>query len=271
MADHRLTDELAIRLADIATRAGNAILAVRMGGYAVAHKADASPVTEADARAEEIILAGLSEIGEDVQIIAEEAVSTAGLPPAADRFFLVDPLDGTREFIDGRAEFTVNIALVDSGRAVAGVVLAPALETMAVACAQGAFETRLRDGTSAASASWTRLHTRPVPSSGPVALASRSHRDPQTEAFLAARDVAEIRSAGSSLKFIEIARGNADLYPRFGRTMEWDTAAGHAVLSAAGGAVITADGSDLTYGKHGRDYDNPPFVAWGRRPADGLF
>jgi 3'(2'), 5'-bisphosphate nucleotidase len=142
-----------------------------------------------------------------------------------------------------------------------------------VALADGnrAMAARLGAGDSLRSAEWRRLEARDLPASGPVALASRSHRDAETDAFLARRGVADIRSAGSSLKFVVLARGEADLYPRFGRTMEWDTAAGHAVLSAAGGAVVTADGAELAYGKRSVGYANPPFVAWGRRPVAPAF
>lgn len=268
---HGRPGERVLTLADLAVRAGQAILEVDSGSMAVSRKGDSTPVTEADRRAEEVILSGLARVLPELPVISEEAAAGGKLPEVGDRFALVDPLDGTREFIAGRAEFTVNIALVEGGRAVCGVVHAPALGIIALAEAGGAFEARLGPGLDLRSAEWRSLTTRRVPTTGLIALASRSHRDAETDAFLASRGVAEIRSAGSSLKFIVLARGEADLYPRFGRTMEWDTAAGHAVLSAAGGIVVTADGAELSYGKRGVGYANPAFVAWGSRPPQTTF
>ena len=170
------------------------------------------------------------------------------------RFWLVDPLDGTKEFISRNGEFTVNIALVEGGQPVLGVVLAPALgKVWWGAMGHGA---RMRD-----EAGERPIAARPRPAEGVVAVASRSHSDAQTEAFLDAQGVAERISAGSSLKFCLVAEGRADLYPRFGRTMEWDTAAGHAVLAAAGGRVTTRDGAPFLYRKPG--FENPAFIAAG--------
>lgn len=262
---------LARTLTEIALEAGAAILEWRGRGVAVERKRDASPVTEADRAAEEIILAGLARALPDVPVISEEEAAAGVFPETGDRFLLVDPLDGTREFVAGRAEFTVNIALIETGRPVAGVVHAPATGAMAVADGDAGHDTTLRPGDSAEAATWRPLATRAVPGTGPVALASRSHRDAETDALLRGLGITEVTSAGSSFKFVVLARGEADIYPRFGRTMEWDTAAGHAVLAAAGGAVVTADGAELSYGKRIKGYANPPFIAWGRRPADASF
>lgn len=271
MDEHTKPEDFELALADIASEAGRVILEIKAHGPEIVTKPDDSPVTEADRRAEEIILAGLERIAGEMPVIAEEAVSAGRVTTVGERFFLVDPLDGTREFIDGRDEFTVNIALIESGRPVSGVVLAPALGLVAVAGNGKALEARLGENDRPGMAEWKPMSTRQVPADGPVALASRSHRDTETEAFLDRHGITDIRSSGSSLKFLDIARGGADVYPRFGRTMEWDTAAGHAVLSAAGGVVHVADGAELSYGKVAQGYANPPFIAWGRRPEDPTF
>lgn len=255
-------------LAAIAFEAGKAILDVYGTDFSVDHKDDSSPVTEADARAEAIIVERLLDYAPDVPVIAEEAASTGRIPEVAERFFLVDPLDGTKEFIRRNGEFTVNIALIEHGEPVAGVVYAPVLGMMAVADGpDSAREATLGAGEAPAAANWRVIHTRQAPADGPVAVASRSHRSAETDDFLQRHGVSDTRSAGSSLKFCLVARGEADLYPRLGRTMEWDTAAGHAVLRAAGGCVLTMEGAPLTYAKRARGYDNPEFVAWGRRPV----
>lgn len=257
-----------LALAGIAQEAGAAILEVYGGEFAVEHKDDASPVTEADARAEAIILKRLAELSPGVPVIAEEAASAGQVPAVGDRFFLVDPLDGTKEFVRRNGEFTVNIALIEAGVPVAGVVYAPALGMMAVGDREdGAYEASLTPEANLRAVQWQPLRTRDVPAAGPVAVASRSHRGEETEAFLARHGVVDTTSAGSSLKFVLVARGVADLYPRLGRTMEWDTAAGQAVLEAAGGTVLTLEGAPLGYAKRERGYDNPHFVAWGRAPA----
>ena len=264
VGDRALGDTLAM----IALEAGGEILDVYGTDFAVEQKDNDSPVTEADRRAEAIILKRLAEIAPEVPVIAEEAASAGDIPETGARFFLVDPLDGTREFVNRRDEFTVNIALVENGEPVAGVVYAPALGMMAVADGPASGRTvMLGKGEPIASAAWQPIHTREVPAAGLIAVASRSHRDAETDAFLESHGVKETRSAGSSLKFCLIARGEADVYPRFGRTMEWDTAAGHAVLRAAGGCVLTAEGEPLRYAKRERGYDNPAFIAWGRKPV----
>jgi 3'(2'), 5'-bisphosphate nucleotidase len=252
-----------------AQRAGAQIMAVYAGDFAVYEKADASPVTAADQAAEKIILADLAALAPRVPVVAEEAVAAGHVPAilggsGADRFFLVDPLDGTREFVGRRDEFTVNIALVSAGVPVLGVVFAPARRELYWGDVRAGRAGRIDadpDGTMPSMG--TALQARVVPRENLVAVASRSHRTPETDAFLANYPVGEFRSIGSSLKFCLVASGRADVYPRIGITMEWDTAAGHAVLVAAGGSVTGLDGEPFTYGKPG--FRNGNFVAWGRR------
>ncbi|GCL64385.1 3'(2'),5'-bisphosphate nucleotidase CysQ [Pseudaquabacterium pictum] len=248
-------------LAALARRAGQVVMAVYATDFAVRGKGDASPVTAADEQAEAVILAGLAQLAPDIPVVAEESVAAGRTPDvSAGRFWLVDPLDGTREFISRNGEFTVNIALIDQGRPVAGVVLAPAVGGPAGRLFAGA----------AGSGAWVEdsqgrrpIHCRAVPADGLTVVASRSHGDAAAlDAFLAGRRVAQLTNAGSSLKLCLLAEGAADLYPRHGRTMEWDIAAGHAVLAAAGGEVWRIDGSaPLAYGKSG--FENPHFYAAG--------
>jgi 3'(2'), 5'-bisphosphate nucleotidase len=253
-----------LALADLALAAGREIMTIYANPVDARQKSDLTPVTEADEASEKIILAGLRELDPATPVISEEAAASGVIPRVAERFYLVDPLDGTKEFLSRNGEFTVNIALIDKGAPVAGIVHAPALGR--VFCGEqgnGAFEARIEAETDAASLLWQRLKARKASVLGPVVVASRSHRDERTEAYLKCLKVQKIVSAGSSLKFCLLAAGEADLYPRFGRTMEWDTAAGHAVLAAAGGCVEVETGEPLTYGKAGRGYDNPAFIARG--------
>ena len=237
----------------IAEEAGRATM--RFYGVTEAtEKADGSPVTAADQAAEDIILPALRHLTPDIPVVSEEEASK-GLSPdvTGERFWLVDPLDGTKEFLSGNGEFTVNIALIEHGAPVLGVVVVPALgETYAGAEPGSAV---LKD------ASGERdIRVRSAPEEGLTVVGSRSHGDATAmESFLGGRKVANFRAAGSSLKLCLIARGEADLYPRLGTTMEWDIAAGHAVLRAAGGFVRTVDGGDFRYGKP--DYRNPHFAA----------
>ncbi len=227
-------------------------------------KADLTPVTEADEAAERIILAGLKAHDPATPVISEEAAAAGFIPKTGGRFYLVDPLDGTKEYLSRNGEFTVNIALIDNAAPVAGVVLAPALGRIFVGEAgNGAFEAKAEPDADVGMLAWRPLKARKASPDGPVVVASRSHRDERTEAYLKCLQVKKIVSAGSSLKFCLLASGEADLYPRFGRTMEWDTAAGHAVLAAAGGFVGLETGEPLTYGKASRGYDNPAFIARG--------
>jgi 3'(2'), 5'-bisphosphate nucleotidase len=237
-------------------------------GVAVERKADASPVTAADREAEAVLVEGIAKAEPGVPVVAEESLASGQTPRSADAFFLVDPLDGTREFIKGCPEFTINIGLIVDRRPVFGIVYAPVLEALYVTLgADAAIHVRTAIGAETvdiAGLRHTPLRTRAPDVGALVALESRSHRTPATEAFLARYDIAAARQAGSSVKFCRIAAGEADLYPRLGTTCEWDTAAGHAILAAAGGSVATLDGRELVYGKSG--YRNPDFVAWGRRP-----
>ena len=241
--------------------AGRAILEIATGDIGLSLKADASPVTLADARAEAIILADLARAFPDIAVVAEESTAAGRCPTALGaRFFLVDPLDGTREFISGNGEYTVNVALIEDGRPVMGVVFAPALgEIFAGRVGEGARAGRIRpDGTIA----WRSIAARAQAPNPPVVLASRSHCGGETEDFLADFGPHERIAVGSSLKFARLAEGVADLYPRLGRTMEWDTAAGEAVLRAAGGAVVGVDGRPLGYGHLDRGFANPWFLAF---------
>jgi 3'(2'), 5'-bisphosphate nucleotidase len=249
-------------LIKLAQRAGQEIMAVYATSFSASAKSDLTPVTEADVRAEEVILAGLGKKWPEVPVISEESAAAGHIPDVSSRFFLVDPLDGTKEFLSRNGEFTVNIALIENAMPVLGIVYAPALARMFWGeVGKGAAQTTCAPDDACSRIRWQPIHTRPLPDDGATVVASRSHRDAVTEAWLANLRVKKLVAAGSSLKFCSIAAGEADFYPRFGRTMEWDTAAGHAVLAAAGGKVVQEDGSPLTYGKKARGYDNPAFIA----------
>jgi 3'(2'), 5'-bisphosphate nucleotidase len=255
---------MAATLRRLAVEAGAAIMDVYGSvDFGVVAKSDDSPVTAADLAADRIIVAGLEAAYPDVPVVTEErAESHVGL---ADRtHFLVDPLDGTREFIERRGDFTVNIALIENGAPVAGVVYAPAVGRLFRTAAGGGTveEAPGAAGFDPAAEGLTRRIAVAVPDNAALrVVASKSHRDAATDAYVARYAVSAFRSAGSSLKFCLLATGEADLYPRLGRTMEWDTAAGHAVLAAAGGAVVRADdGASLRYGKE--DRANPHFIAY---------
>jgi 3'(2'), 5'-bisphosphate nucleotidase len=250
---------LAKSLVKLALTAGREIMAIYVTEFSAQTKSDLSPVTEADEMAERIILAGLARLDPETPVISEEAASAGRIPQVSNRFYLVDPLDGTREFVSRNGEFTVNIARVENGIPVMGVVYAPAINRifwgdMAEGAAEGKVDADDR-------VAWKQLRVRALPPDGATVVASRSHRDAATDDFLKTVKVAKLVSAGSSLKFCLIAAGEADLYPRFGRTMEWDTAAGHAILLAAGGKVLNSEGRPLHYGKTERGFDNPGFIA----------
>lgn len=244
--------------ADLARRAGAVILAVRARGFDTMHKSDASPVTEADHAAEALIVEGLRAATPGIPVIAEEEHAAGAAWAEHHEYWLVDPLDGTREFAAGRDEFTVNIGLVRDGRPVLGAVGVPALGEMF----GGLLGARPR--------AWKRtgagehdIRARVPSPDGLHVLASRSlANDPRLREYLQGRPVADVTNMGSALKIVRLAEGAADLYPRFGRTMEWDTAAPHAVLEAAGGQIRTADGTPLSYGKPG--WENPAFICTGR-------
>jgi 3'(2'), 5'-bisphosphate nucleotidase len=250
-------NELLTLAAGLATEAGAAIMAIRDRGFQVQHKADRSVVTEADHAAEAIIVAGLRAALPGCTIVAEEEVAAGKVTAATRVVWLVDPLDGTREFTGGGDDFAVNIGLVRDGRPVLGIVGVPATgEIFGGIVGEGAW--RQKDGVRSV------IAVRTPPLAGLTVVASRYHgNQTQLDAFLGGRAVAEVVNFGSSLKFCRVADGRADLYPRFGRTMEWDTCAPQAVLEAAGGSVLTLDGRPLGYAKPG--WDNPHFVCWGKR------
>ncbi|MCB2113639.1 MAG: 3'(2'),5'-bisphosphate nucleotidase CysQ [Parvularculaceae bacterium] len=254
--------ELLDAIVDLSLEAGAAALSIYQEEFQVEAKSDDSPVTEADRLGEEIILRGLKRIAPNIPALAEETASEGKIPELGDEFFLVDPLDGTREFISKTGEFTVNIALIRAGAPVLGVVYAPAIGKLYRGSATGGASLSIvKDGVAGAGAP---IACRKAPDKRLVAVASRSHRSAETDEFLATLDIADFAAAGSSLKFCLIAEGLADVYPRLGRTMEWDTGAGQAVLEAAGGRVIEFGAqTPLRYGKRDRGFDNPHFIAWG--------
>jgi 3'(2'), 5'-bisphosphate nucleotidase len=239
-------DDLARAFAVVAREAGAAIMAVYSRGATARLKEDRSPVTEADEIAEGIILDALRSLLPGVPVVAEESAAKGVLPETGERFVLVDPLDGTKEFLNRNGEFTV-----------AGCIYAPAIDAMFAA---GRHAWRDDGGGE------TRLAVRPYPKVGLTALCSRSHPDPASDALLARLPIAARVEAGSSLKFCRVAEGVADVYPRFGPTMEWDIAAGHAILAAAGGRVVDPDGAAIRYGKRHSGYRNAAFIAWGGEP-----
>jgi len=259
--DHGTMRALLEPLTALANEAGEAILKVRRGMVAVKEKADGSPVTQADLAADRIIADGLSRLAPALQTLSEER-ACAIKPPFPATFFLIDPLDGTKEFIAGRDEFTVNIALIVNGTPVLGIVGAPALGlTWRGLLGHGA--ERITD--ISAGRTVDRVRTRPMPGPGKpwIAAVSRSHGDPRTDAFIANRPGATRQTLGSALKFCRVADGGVDIYPRLSPTCEWDVAAGHAVIVAAGGQVTDAQGRALRYGTGREGFILPNFIAWG--------
>ncbi|GAB4069301.1 3'(2'),5'-bisphosphate nucleotidase CysQ [Ancylobacter sonchi] len=256
-------EEFFSSLVRLALRAGRVVMDVYATEFTVSEKGDRSPVTEADQRAEAVILEGLQDLAPEIPVVAEEEFAAGRVPEIGGRFFLVDPLDGTREFLARNGEFTVNIALVENGVPTVGVVHAPALGLLYAGRPGHVFKAKA-EGERLGSE--TPIAVRRAPATLQV-VGSRSHGSPQTAEWLQRFPEHSFVSAGSSLKFCLLAEGVADLYPRHGRTMEWDTAAGDAILRAAGGAVLTFDGAPLRYGKHAQaedtDFANPHFVAFG--------
>ncbi|MGH6848267.1 MAG: 3'(2'),5'-bisphosphate nucleotidase CysQ [Methylocella sp.] len=256
-------DAIADIFAEIALEAAVAVMAVYAGDSRARRKSDGSPVTDADDAAEAIIVNRLAMRLPNLPVLAEEAAGRGETMVAGQSFILVDPVDGTREFLNHNGEFTINIGLVADATPCVGVVYAPALEKLWIGGAT-ASTCDVAPGAALPPPVKRRvIHARPAPSPGLTALVSRSHADPATEAFLAKLPVKERQRAGSSLKFGLVAEGQADVYPRFGQTMEWDTAAGDAVLRAAGGIVFDAARRPLRYGKAEAQFRNGPFVAWG--------
>jgi 3'(2'), 5'-bisphosphate nucleotidase len=248
-------------LTELVARAGAAILAVNRGTMTRADKADGSPVSEADLAADRVLAEGLARLLPEVPSLSEERSHLATLPTAGS-FFLIDPLDGTKEFLAGRDEFTVNLALVTDGTPLLGIVGAPALGLIWRGLAgRGAERLTIAGGAEP-------IHTRPFPTPPKpwIAAVSRSHGDSRTEAFIDARPGAVRQVAGSALKFCRVAEGYADIYPRLGPTCEWDVAAGHALVTAAGGKVTDLGGAPLRFGG-GNDFIVPDFIAWGDAKA----
>jgi 3'(2'), 5'-bisphosphate nucleotidase len=262
--DHK---QLASALLPAVLAAGAIEMRHYRAGVTVETKADESPVTIADREAEAVLVAAIANAAPGIPIVAEEAVAAGRIPALGDEFFLVDPLDGTREFIAQRDEFTVNVALIRNGAPVFGIVYAPACDelylTLANDAAAMAKVAPREEHISMDDIALQPIRVRASDPAALIALVSRSHDTPETEDVLARFAVASRTYAGSSLKFCVIARGGADIYPRLGPTMAWDIAAGHAVLVAAGGSVTTLDGEPLRYGTDTDNLRNPHFIAWG--------
>lgn len=247
-------------LGSLASAAGARIMAHY--GCTPEMKQDGSPVTAADREAEDVILEGLARLLPGIPVLAEEEAAAGRYPPASDVLIAVDPMDGTREFISGNGEFTVNIALIAGGRPIAGIVYAPALNRLWLGGSAGAEAMDIAPGDALAAARGRRvIRTREVPPSGPLALVSRSHPEAASEAFLTERGVRERLAVGSSLKYTLIAEGGAEVAVRFAAISEWDIAAGHAVLAAAGGRMARPDGRDLTYGRAAQGFKTEAFIA----------
>jgi 3'(2'), 5'-bisphosphate nucleotidase len=271
--DSKIAATLMEPLTDLVILAGAAILGVDRLAMKIDGKMDGSPVTEADLAADRIIGEGLARLVPQVPTLSEERVHLAK-PPYTDSFFLIDPLDGTKEFVAGRGEFTVNLALVTNGTPLLGIVGAPALGLIwRGLVGRGAERLTMGDGAVRVA---EPIHTRPFPRRGDpwIAAVSRSHGDSRSEAFIDARPGAVRAKLGSAVKFGRVAEGGADIYPRLAPTSEWDVAAGHAIVTAAGGKVTDAQGADLKFGEGRRDLEGqgfivPEFIAWGDPGAAG--
>lgn len=250
-------------LTALVVKAGEAILAVNRAVMRVDGKQDGSPVTEADLAADRIIADGLAQVASDVPTLSEERTQLAA-PPFHGSFFLIDPLDGTKEFVAGRDEFTVNLALVTEGVPLLGIVSAPALGLLwRGIVGRGAERVRF-DATTIGAAEPIRARKLPAQGEPWIAAVSRSHGDPRSEAFIDNRPHAVRKTVGSAVKFGRIAEGSADIYPRFGPTCEWDVGAGCAVVTAAGGKVTDGKGGELLFGQRGdTGFIIPEFIAWG--------
>jgi 3'(2'), 5'-bisphosphate nucleotidase len=246
-------------LTDLVIRAGEAILAVNRRGMKIDGKTDGSPVTEADLAADRIIGEGLARLVPELPALSEERVELAK-PPYEGSFFLIDPLDGTKEFVAGRGEFTVNLALVSNGTPLLGIIGAPALGLIWRGIVGLGAERLAGNGAAA-----EPIHTRKLAKPGApwVVAVSRSHGDARTEAFIAGRPGAVRQALGSAVKFGRVAEGEVDIYPRLAPTCEWDVAAGHAIVSAAGGRITDAQGAELRFGKGSPGFIVPEFIAWG--------
>jgi len=255
-----MTDTLLDTAIRAALAGGEAIMKIYADPFEVRQKDDKTPVTEADLASERVVVAMLEAAFPDIPIVSEETVPADGFVPPAARFWLVDPLDGTREFVARNDEFAVLIGLIEDGRPVLGVVHGPATGVTYTAHGPGTARRRLGDG------AFAPIAARAPGPDGLVVIHSRSHENSRRLAeYFEGRAVLERHTCGSALKFGVLAAGDADFYPRFGTTMEWDTAAGQAILEAAGGSVVALDGEPLAYGKPGLKNDG--FLAWGTKPA----
>ena len=255
-------DGLALALANLASDAGSAVMVIYAAGFDITSKADGSPLTRADLAADDIVARGLRDLAPDIPVLSEESAEQVDPAALGDTFFVVDPLDGTREFVEKNGEFSVNIALVEKGIPTVGVVYAPAHSKLWMA-GDHAFAAHLEPGDALYESDLRKISTCADPE-GPVrAVASRSHRDKKTDAFLGKISECKTKAIGSALKFCLVAEGEADVYPRHGPTMVWDTAAGIAVLQAAGGIVLNEDGNPMRvrFGPDG--WRNGAFTAWG--------
>jgi 3'(2'), 5'-bisphosphate nucleotidase len=255
-------------LTDLVVQAGAAIMAVNRHVMKVDGKQDGSPVTEADHAADHIICEGLARLAPAIPAVSEERECPQG-SPFATNFFLIDPLDGTKEYVAGRNEFTVNLALVSNGIPLLGIIGAPALGLVWRGLVGCGAERLTVSGASAGTP--TAIHTRRLPQPGKpwVAAVSRSHGDTRTEAFIDARPGATRAELGSAVKFARVAEGAVDIYPRLAPTSEWDIAAGHAIVTAAGGKVADPSGNPVKFGKDPKDFIVPEFIAWGDPNAAG--
>lgn len=260
----RERDDIARLFARICADAARPVMEVYQTEFTAEQKADRSPVTAADQRAEEVILAALAKTMPGVTVLAEESFAAGVRPEVTGDFLLVDPVDGTKEFINKNGEFTLNIALISNREPVAGCVFAPARGRIYLGGGK-ALSAPLSAGGDVDAAELGEIRTRTPDPARLVAVMSRSHADERTKAFAEQAGVTDTVSAGSSLKFCLLAEARADLYPRFAPTMEWDTAAGHAVLNAAGGQVTTPEGEAFLYGKTQDGYLNGHFIARGRQ------
>jgi 3'(2'), 5'-bisphosphate nucleotidase len=259
-------DAVARAFADICLEAAVPVMEVYGTEFTPEQKADRSPVTKADRCAEAIILQRLTQVLPGVPVLAEESFEAGVRPLVGEHFILVDPVDGTKEFIKKNGEFTINIGLIESGVPVAGCVYAPALERIYLG-GETALAGDRRPGAALDAAELQAIGVRTPPGIGKTAIMSRSHIDERTKRFIDGEGVSETIASGSSLKFCRVAEGKADLYPRFAPTMEWDTAAGHAVLLAAGGRLTCPDGTPFAYGKTKDGFKNGPFIARGYPPT----
>jgi 3'(2'), 5'-bisphosphate nucleotidase len=255
-------------LTELVARAGAAILKIDRRTMTTDGKADGSPVTEADLAADRVIAEGLARLIPEIPSLSEERSHLARLPTRGS-FFLIDPLDGTKEFVAGRDEFTVNLALVTDGVPLLGIVGAPALGLIWRGLVGGGAERLTITGE--APSSPVPIRTRRMPAAGLpwIAAVSRSHGDKRTEAFIDGRPGAVRKTVGSAVKFCRVAEGGADIYPRLSPTCEWDVAAGHAVVTAAGGKITDAKGAALHFGAGRGDFLVPEFIAWGDPAAAG--